>query len=176
MNIADRKQVFAKILEPESLDTYSSVMRDLNKQKSDKIKDFMVSFKEAFDDAMEDELEDHQAVALSAAKKVLAHNVSWRFTKLAQAVVGISDNPEEVGRIVADIMKVILARMSKDKLSVYNNMRTKILNLNVAEISNTRMPDTAAYGQALTLIKTLLNGYDSEFVKKVLISASKYLY
>ena len=176
MNLIDRKQIFAKILEPEFMDTYSSVMRDLNKQKSDKIKDFMASFKDAFDDAMEDKLEDHQDVALVAAKKVLAQNISWRFMKLAQAVVGISNNPEEVGRIVADIVKVILARMPKDKLSLYNNMRTKILNLNVAEISNTKLPDTAAYGQALTLIKTLLNGYDSEFVKKVLISASKYLY
>jgi len=158
----------------ELTDTYSSVLRDLNKNNDkEKIKPFMKKFKEAFDNAMDKDLEDHQDIALNEAKKVIASPTD-RFVKLAQLAMG--NNPTYVGKIVSDIVKVILARVPHDKVNTYNDMRNKILNINVADVSGKNLPDTATYGQAITLIKTLLSGYDPEFVKKVLISTANNLY
>lgn len=154
----------------ESVDTYSSALRRLNKKNSKNTIEFMKRFKDAFDDALEQDLEEHQNIAL---RKALAFKES-RLVKLAKTVIA-GNNPVEVGKTVAHIVKVILARVPDKKDITYNTMRNKILNLNVAEISGTALPDTAAYGQSLTLIKTLLSGYDPEFVRKVLISASNYL-
>lgn len=158
----------------ESANTYSATMRELHSSSPEKVKPFMKAFKNAFDDALENNIDNHQYVALMAAKK--AH-VSVRFNKLAQAAISSGgSNPNEVGRIVADIIKVLLARVPHDKSSVYRIMKDKILNINVVDISNKKLPDTATYGQAITLIKTLLSGYNSEFVKQVLINAANYLY
>jgi len=160
----------------ESADTYSSVLRELNKEDdTEKRKRFMKKFKDAFDKAIDKDPDNHQEIALVSAKKSIAHS-SERFVKLAQVAVGISNNPNEVGKTVADIVKVILARVPHDRIATYNTMRNKIMNINVAEISGTQLPDTATYGQAITLIKTLLSGYNPEFVKQVLTSAANYLY
>ena len=149
----------------ESTDTYSSVLRELNKNDDvEKRTLFMKKFKEAFDNAMDQDLDDHEDIALNEARKV----------KLAQLAMG--NNSNQVGKIVADIVKVILARVPHDRVSTYNNMRNKILNINVSDVSGKNLPDTATYGQAITLIKTLLSGYDPEFIKKVLISAANNLY
>lgn len=154
----------------ESVETYSAALRELNKNDSKNTISFMKQFKDAFDDALEQGLEDHQDVALM---KALASQES-RLIKLARTVIAGND-PIQVGKTVAHIIKVILARVPQGKDVTYNTMRNKILNLNVAEISGTSLPDTAAYGQSITLIKTLLSGYDPEFVRKVLVSASNNL-
>ena len=108
----DRRKEFFVILASteESVGTYSSVMRELNKQDSEKRKLFMRKFKDAFDAALDADNEDHQQVALMSAQKVLAHS-SERFVKLAQTAVGIGNNPNEVGKTVADIVKVILKQV-----------------------------------------------------------------
>jgi flagellar biosynthesis/type III secretory pathway protein FliH len=159
----------------ESVDTYSGALRELNKQDSESTMLFMKEFKDAFDNALEQGAEDHQDVALQEANKVLAEESKPRIIKLAQTAISTSNDPNEIGKTVAEIVKIILARMTEDRGTVYNNMRNKILSLNVAEISGTNLPETAAYGQSLTLIKTLLSGYDAQFVQQVLVSASNHL-
>lgn len=163
-----RKLQLSKICESieETTDTYSSVMRRLNKEKSKDLKSFMGKFKNAFDEEMDKNNEDHQNSALLKAKAIF----NLRFVKLAELLVFSSGSPEEVGKTVAYIVKVILSRFPRDDRISIENIKEKILNLNVSEISNTHLPNTASYGQALTLIKTLLNGYNPEFVKKVLIA------
>ncbi|KKN74495.1 hypothetical protein LCGC14_0390120 [marine sediment metagenome] len=170
----DRKSELLTILASteESVDTYSSTMRELNKNDPKKIQLFMKKFKDAFDNVLDQGLEDnHQDIALEEARA----SYHSRFVKLAQAAVGTSNNPNEVGKTVAEIVRVILARVPQEKDITYDTMRKKILSMNVAEISGTTLPDTAAYGQALTLIKTLLSGYAAEFVQQVLVSASNNL-
>ena len=173
MSRKDEMNEIAKSI--ENMETYSSILRSLNKEKdSKKTIEFMKRFKESFDAALIAGEENEQDIALNEASIVLAFNCNDRFIKLAQAAIGISRDPNQVGKIVADILKVILFKIP-NKATAYNNMKTKVLNLNVADIASTNLPITAAYGQGITLIKTLLNGYSPEFIKKVLINIAKYL-
>ncbi len=65
--------IYTKIIQskelpkPETTKTYSSIMRDLNKNKPEKLQPFMVAFKDAFDDAVENEIESPEQVALLEA-------------------------------------------------------------------------------------------------------------
>lgn len=56
-----------KLPEPETTKTYSSTMRELNKNEPDKLQPFMVAFKDAFDDAIENDIENPEQVALLEA-------------------------------------------------------------------------------------------------------------
>ncbi len=87
----DRRRALLTILASteESVDTYSSAMRELNKDDSEKIKLFMGKFKDVFDDALEQGLDNHQDEALVEAKKTLAQDSMSRFVKLAQVVLEI---------------------------------------------------------------------------------------
>jgi len=70
--MSKRKENLKSILKiaEESSSTYSSIMRDLNKNgDEDKRKTFMMSFKKTFDDAMSQSLDDPQSVALLAAQQ-----------------------------------------------------------------------------------------------------------
>lgn len=70
--MSKRKEKLQSILKvaEESSSTYSSIMRDLNKDgDEDKRKAFMMSFKKTFDDAMGQSLDDPQSVALLAAQQ-----------------------------------------------------------------------------------------------------------
>jgi hypothetical protein len=120
----------------------------------------MKKFKDAFDEVVDKDISDHQDEALRRAKLVLKSNAENRFEKFSQVAINVGRNPNEVGKTLANIIKVVLARVPQDRTRVYNIMKEKIHNLNVAEIANTKMPGTATYGQAITLIKTLLNFCD----------------
>jgi hypothetical protein len=67
-----RKNILAQILRvaEESTATYSSIMRDLNKDNDkEKRTAFMKSFKQTFDEAINQSLDDAQNVALLEAQQ-----------------------------------------------------------------------------------------------------------
>jgi hypothetical protein len=158
----------------EETETYSSVMRDLNKNDPEKIPEFMRKFKDAFDAALESDIDDHQTVALMEAKTSLGCDVDYRLWKFAQ--VALSNDPDKVGQTLASIVKIILSRVPHAQQDVYANIRKQLFTMSVAEIAGKSLPATAGYGQAITLIKTMLNGYDAAFIAKVLASISRHLY
>lgn len=158
---------------PDTSDTYSSMMRKINKKNPESMKSFMKSFKEAFDSAIDHDLDAHQDVALLEAQKKLSYNLLVEFAKTAQALYA---DPNVVGKALSDVSKLLLSRVPHDKVKAYDNVRSKLMNMNVSEISSTNLPDTAAYGQIITLMKTLLHGYDSEYIRNVLSSTANNLY
>jgi len=159
----------------EETETFSAVMRKLNKDEPEKVQEFMKAFKKAFDDAIEDKLDDHQNIALLQAKKSIASKNNDRFLKMAQVMIA-NRNPQEVGASLAQVIKILMERLPHDKNSSLTNMRGKVSQLNPTEIALASMPDTAAYGQSITLIKTLLNGYSPEYIKQVLSFTAQSLY
>jgi hypothetical protein len=70
---AELNMIYTKIVksqelpEPETTKTYSSIMRDLNKNEPDKLQPFMVAFKDAFDEAIENDIDNPDQVALLEA-------------------------------------------------------------------------------------------------------------
>lgn len=63
-------QKLAETSSQEDVSTFSSVMRELNKEKDLVKRDkFIKAFKEAFDEAFNQGLEDHQSIALIKAKQ-----------------------------------------------------------------------------------------------------------
>ena len=176
----DKKSAWLFILykmakkQEEPTSTYSATMREINKNNPELREEFMRKFKDAFDMAIEKGLQDPQTLALMEAKKSLGSNINYRLLKLAQ--IARTKDPAEVGRTLAAIVKIILTKLPYDSREAYENIRQKIMNLNTADISRKELPGTAAYGQALTLIKTMLHGYDQQFISKALSSLVKNLY
>ena len=160
----------------EITDTYSATMRRLNKEDPEKAKEFMIAFKEAFDDAMDQNIDDGQSVALLQAKEAIASDETNRIIKMAQTMIASKKNPAEVGMALANIIKILMEKLPHDRKSSLENMRNKISRLNPNEIALSAMPETAAYGQSITLIKTLLNGYSPEYIKQVISATTQALY
>lgn len=160
----------------ETKETFSGAMRKLHKEDPDKVMEFAKAFKEAFDEAMEEGLEDHQSVALLQAKQSIASMREDRILKMAQTMMAASHNPQEVGASLAKVVKILMEKLPHDRKNALENMRNKISQLNPTEIALSDMPETAAYGQSITLIKTLLNGYSPEYIKQVIASTTRALY
>lgn len=163
----------AKEVQEEETSTYSAMMREINKNQPEIREEFMRKFKDAFDRAMEQNLEDHQTIALMEAKKSLGSNINYRLYSLGQIMM--SSNPTQVGQSLAQVVKVLLSRVPHDKAKAYGIIRNKILSINPGSLSSQDFPATASYGQAITLIKTMLYGYDLKFVTEALNSLVKNL-
>jgi len=169
------KSLGIDVSKEETTETFSAAMRKLNKKEPEKVLEFMKAFKEAFDEALEEGVDDHQSVALLQAQKTVASKSENGFLKLAQMMTA-GRNPQEVGSSLAQVIKILMEKLPHDKSASLANMRGKVSKLNPTEIALAAMPETAAYGQSITLIKTLLNGYSPEYIKQVLSTTTQSLY
>ncbi len=98
-----------------------------------------------------------------------------RWIKLAVLSLEM-ENPISAGRSIANIIKFLLNRIPIEyRQKMINNMRYKILALNPMNISIKTMPPTAALGQGITFIKTVLQGKPTSFISSTLKEISKAL-
>ena len=74
INKNSNHNILQKLAE-ETIDTYSSIMRDLNKNDKNKRKSFMQEFKLAFDSAINEGVENPEQVALMQAKQKTNYNL-----------------------------------------------------------------------------------------------------
>lgn len=166
--------------------SYSFIMRNLRKSEDEKrAKEFQKAFKEAYDEAFIEGLENIDDVALLQAIKTIKlkseeidetkeeikkseAEINYNLTKLGQAASDLGD-PEFAGKSIAEIVKFLMRKISFEKRpSSMMSMRQKILQLNEYDMSTKKSPATASMGQSLTLIKTLLNGKDSNYIRATL--------
>lgn len=157
--------------------SYSYIMRQLNKNDPEKMKEFQKAFKKAFDEAYLNNIEDLSSVALlqaiqdsniDIAEINKEANIEYSLLKTGQMVMELG-SPEVAGRAIAAIIRFLLKRISVEKLP--NNLmalKQKILTMRENEMSLKKSPPTAALGQSLTLIKTLLNGKDPNYIRRTL--------
>lgn len=99
-----------------------------------------------------------------------------RMYKLAAAVIEMG-SPEEAGKGIADIVLFLMTRINMDKRKEsVNKLRDKIWHLNEHDISSKKTPASAALGQSITFIKTILNGHQPQYIREVLSNIVRNLY
>jgi len=95
--------------------------------------------------------------------------------KLAQSL-SLGD-PTVVGQEMAGVIGFILRSVpDQDRVAALENLRGKLTVLNAAEIASKQAPPSAAIGQAITFVKTLLNGLPYNYVKTVLDTTIRSLH
>jgi len=164
--------------------TYSELMRRLNKNAPDKVKDFMSEFKSAFDDAVHEDIDYPEEAALLQTIQSVDYDfsdkeasiVNARIVKMAQSVIEMGD-PMMAGKSIASVVKFIMKRMTDaGKTDSITNLRGKILAINEHEVASKQTPISAAMGQSIAFIKNILSGQNPEFIRQVLNNVGRFLY
>ncbi len=92
--------------------------------------------------------------------------------KEAQALL----DPDVVARQIVDIIKVMISQMSPEsQLKAIPNLKNKIDDLNIIELSGKKMLGGAPIGTSISLIKNILNGKDAAFILSVINKLEQYL-
>jgi hypothetical protein len=82
---------------------------------------------------------------------------------------GFDHNPKFVAQHIRNIIDVMVGRMSlESQQNAYPNLRAKIQELNIPEMSSKSQPGGAAIGASIGLVKNILNGRDPYFIKMVI--------
>lgn len=93
-----------------------------------------------------------------------------------QSQYGFPHDPKYVAEQIRDIVRVMVGKMSlESQQKAYPNLKAKINNLNIAEISSKKQTGGASIGVSISLIKNVLNGRDPYFIKMVIDELSKGL-
>jgi hypothetical protein len=89
---------------------------------------------------------------------------------------GFPHDPKFVAKQIRDIIDVMVGRMSLEaQQNAYPNLRAKINNLNISEMSGKKQPGGASIGMSIGLVKNILNGRDPYFIKMVIDELSRGL-
>lgn len=98
-----------------------------------------------------------------------------RILKIAKAINSIGDY-RSTGFALAQIINFLLRKIKFESRPKFKNkIREKLLQLNFYEMSEKSSPPTAAIGQAITFVKTILNGQNPDYVKSVINQITKSL-
>jgi hypothetical protein len=110
--------------------------------------------------------------------KYSASKISYMFIKSKYPIVktsqvNVSDH-KAVAKNISDIINIMISRFSfKSRLGAKENIRRRVSNLNVQDISNKKTPAGAGIGTSIALVKNILNGKDSYFIKLVIEELQK---
>jgi len=107
-----------------------------------------------------------------------ASKISYIFVKSKYPIVKTSqvnvNDHKSVAKNIADIINIMISKFSlKSRLGAKENIRRRISNLNVQDLSNKKTPAGAGIGTSIALVKNILNGKDSYFIKLVIEELQK---
>jgi hypothetical protein len=155
-------------------ESYSSVMRDLNKaDDKDAMKRFQTAFKEAFDDALLDGGEHPEEEALEKAFEAI--DGGQEALEKAASAINLGD-PDTAGQYLAQLLKFVLRRISPERRGKsIENLKRKVYYINEYDLAAKRSPASASIGNSITLLKTLLLEHKPEYIRATLNSVVKYL-
>lgn len=89
---------------------------------------------------------------------------------------GLPNDAKFVAEQIRDVIDIMVGRMSFGaQQRAYPNLRGRINNLPVSEISSKKNPGGAAIGVCISLIKNILNGRDQLFIRMVIKELLKVL-
>lgn len=98
-----------------------------------------------------------------------------RLLKIAKRVDSIGDY-RATGFALAQIILFILRKVKFDSRPKFKNkIRQKLLEMNFSEMGQKSSPPTASIGQAITFVKTILNGQNPDYIKSVVNQIIKNL-
>lgn len=166
------KQIeFFKQKNASKTQSYSSFMRDLVKSKDkEEIKRFQSIYKELFDKSVLENNFDEETLLNDAMEEFNSDNL----TKAASAI-NLGD-PDFAGEYLANIIKFLLRRISDEKrTAAIQLMKKKIYYINEFSIAAKKIPASAAYGQAITLLKNVLIEHNPSYIRSVLNSIVVHL-
>ena len=173
-------QIFSIIKNAQEERTFSSIMRDLNKNHPEKVKTFMSEFKKAFDEALEQSLENPDEIALMQAMQAINYSIKEAkiykvMKKHAESVVEMG-NPMVAGKTIANMIKYLVTKIpQKHQDDTLKDIKSRLLNVNVNELANKRIPPSASIGQSIAFIKNMLGGRSSEYISKVIQNTVQHL-
>lgn len=88
----------------------------------------------------------------------------------------LESDPVYVAKELSNIIKIMLSRMKPEsKPKSFKNVREKLKDFNVIDISRKKNPGGAAIGVSLGLVKNILNGKDPYFINTVIQELIKRL-
>lgn len=158
--------------------TYSSIMRDLTKKGDEKLlKAFMETFKTAFDAAYVAGDEHPEKAALEKAKQLLDKEAAQMSVLIKRATDAINlGDPMHAGQQLASIARFMLAKISPDRRQkAIQNLKRKVYFINEFNLASKKAPNSAAIGQAITLIKTMLLSHPPNYIREVLNTIARVL-
>jgi len=161
----------------ETVNSYSFIMRDLNKNYPEKVDAFMETYKRAFEEALLNKENDPELHALLQAVLAVGYlKKAAKIDKIAQTAVEMG-NPQLAGRVVANVINFLMQKVPKNqRFQSLNTLRNTLLNLSVGEISSKKSPPSSALGQSVALVKNMLGGHNPDYVRQVIQEAIRYLY
>lgn len=174
-----RKKAFVSIIDSfnnvDETKTFSSVMRDINKDNPDDVKDNMRLFKETFDNALINDIDEPDKVALikMLRRKKASDNTMFKF---AQTIVEMGD-PILAGKTIANVIKFLIRNLPESQRNnSLKTLRDRVISLSEYEISSKEVPPSAALGQSVAFIKNMLSGKNPNYVRNVLSNTVKFMY
>jgi len=162
----------------EDADTYSSIMRSLNKDNDhDAMISFQTTFKQAFDAAYISGEEHPEDIALEKAKAELNEKTAGLKAMIVKTAAAIElGNPDMAGKYLADLIRWMMKRISPEKRpKAIQSMKRKVYYTNEFAIAAKRTPPSASMGGALTLLKTLLLDHNPQYIRDILNNIVRYL-
>jgi transcription termination factor NusB len=156
-------------------ESYSSLMRELNKNNDERIEEFQKTFKDAFDAAYINGDEKPEEIALEKAKEIIAEITYDDLLFKAATSIEMGD-PLYAGKYLSEIIKFLLRRISPEKQAkALDLMKRKVWYINEYDIASKKIPASAAYGQAITLLKHILMEHSPNYIRAVLNSIVRNL-
>ena len=157
-------------------DSYSSIMRDLNKNNNlEAVQKFQKEFKQHFDEALISNEENPEEIALEKSKKIIkTENTIPSIIKISAAIqLGDTD---AAGKYLANLIKFLTTRISPDnRAKSIDNLKKKIYYLNEYEMASKKVPASSSLGQAITIIKHILIEQKPQVIRSILNSVVRYL-
>lgn len=158
--------------------TFSSVMRDINKENPSEIKNFMESFKESFNRSLLESVENPDEIALMQTLNDVKNKYAFtkKQIKLAGTILEMG-NADMAGKTIANMVKYLASRMpTSEQSKVLSILRNRISKLNEYEIAAKRNPPSSALGQAIAFIKNMLSAKNAGYIRDVLNKTVDNLY
>lgn len=158
--------------------TYSSIMRQINKQLDHKAaKLFAKTYKDFFDKLYVKKDSNIEKNSLIHTVKLFHKKypiiIDDKIIKLATASLGDS---QTVAKYLSNIIKFTLNKISPERRPhSTQNVKQKILALNEKEIASKKMPASSSMGQSITFLKHILFGQDPQYVRSVLNDVVRFL-
>lgn len=152
--------------------SYSAIMRKLREKGSkEQVLTFLKIYKTHFDKAVKNKLQKPDKVALQNTAIKFSKLYTIKFSKklVKKAAVAELGDPVLVGKYLADIIRFTLNRISPEKRpGAIDSLRKKIYAMNERELSDKKMPPSAAMGQSITFVKTVLFNHEQSYIREVI--------
>lgn len=150
--------------------TYSSIIRLLRKELNDAdLNKFLKVYRENFEKNYLNDESNIEKNTLCQTLLLLEDELNLKVSIKKDAGLQELGTAEEVGKYLANIVKFTMQRIKDQNRPISMlKLKKKIYFLNENEISNKKMPASAAMGSSITFIKHTLFNQNASYIREVL--------